>query len=113
MVEQIRHIFKVRGKSEEKVEKLAQAFTGVFNLMREHKNWEQIDPNEVKNIFSKVSIAFKILPAKTVKKAIAKQFRPEWFIESLCAQQSWYKLAGENPALVKSESHVAYTQLQQ
>jgi len=82
VVEQIRHIFKVRGKSEEKVEKLTQAFTGVFNLMREHRNWEQIDPNEVKNIFSKVSIAFKILPAKTVKKAIAKQFRPEWFIES-------------------------------
>ena len=36
-----------------------------------------------------------------------------YFIEGLCAQQSWYGLAGENPVMVKSESHVAYTQLQQ
>ena len=46
------------------------------------KSWGFLAWIHVKNIFSKVSVAFKILPAKTVKKAIAKQFRPEWVIES-------------------------------
>jgi pimeloyl-ACP methyl ester carboxylesterase len=82
VIRQIDHILTMRGKPKEKVDQLTNAFKETFDLMKKYRDWEKVDPAEIKRIFSKVSFAFKISPAKTVKKAIAKQFRPEWFIQS-------------------------------
>jgi pimeloyl-ACP methyl ester carboxylesterase len=82
VVRQIGHIFTMRGKTKEKVDKLTNAFKETFDLMRKYRDWKKIDPAEIKQIFSKVSFAFRISPAKTVKKAIGKQFQPKWFIQS-------------------------------
>jgi alpha-beta hydrolase superfamily lysophospholipase len=82
VVQQINHILTVRKKSKEKVDQLTHAFKVTFDLMRKYKNWEKIDAHEIKQIFSQASFGFKILPAKTAKKALAKQFRPMWFIQS-------------------------------
>jgi len=82
VLRQIRHIFSMRGKSKERVDKLTNAFKKTFDLMKKYRDWDKIDENEIKQIFSKVSFVFKILSAKTAKKAIAKQFRPIWFIQS-------------------------------
>jgi uncharacterized protein len=82
VVRQIRHIFTMKGKSKEKVDQLTNAFKKTFDLMRKYRNWDQIDANKIKMNFSKVSFGFRILPANMVKNAIAKQFRPQWFIQS-------------------------------
>ena len=82
VLRQITHILTMRGKSKEKVDQLTNAFKGTFNLMRKYKDWTKINANEIKQMFSKASFGFKILPAKTAKNALAKQFRPNWFIQS-------------------------------
>jgi pimeloyl-ACP methyl ester carboxylesterase len=64
------------------VDATAHAFKETFDLMRKQKDWETIDAHQIKQIFSKVSFAFRLLPAKNAKKALAKQFRPKWFIQS-------------------------------
>lgn len=82
VVRQIGFILKTRGKSKEKIDQLTNAFTKTFELMRKYRKWDEIDPMKIKKLFSSVSFGFKILPAKTVKKVLAKQFRPSWFIQS-------------------------------
>lgn len=82
VLKQVGFILEKRLKSKEKSEKFTNAFKQVFKLMRKERNWDKIDAKQIKNIFSKVSFAFKILPANTTKKTIAKQFRPKWFIQS-------------------------------
>jgi alpha-beta hydrolase superfamily lysophospholipase len=82
VVRQIGFILKTRGKSKEKIDQLTHAFTKTFELMRKYKKWDEIDPITIKQLFSPVSFGFKVLPAKTVKKTLAKQFRPLWFIQS-------------------------------
>ena len=82
VLRQISHILTMRGKSKEKVDQLTNAFKETFDLMRKYRDWDKVDANEIKQMFSKASFGFKILPAKTAKKAIAKQFRPAWFIQS-------------------------------
>jgi pimeloyl-ACP methyl ester carboxylesterase len=82
VLRQISHILTMRGRSKEKVDELTNAFKETFDLMRKYRDWDKIDANVIKQMFSKVSFGFKILPAKTAKNAIAKQFRPIWFIQS-------------------------------
>ena len=82
VLRQISHILIMRGKSKEKVNQLTNAFKETFDLMRKYRDWDKIDAKEIKQMFSNVSFGFKILPAKTAKNAIAKQFRPNWFIQS-------------------------------
>jgi pimeloyl-ACP methyl ester carboxylesterase len=82
VIRQISHILTMRGRKKENVDATAHAFKETFDLMRKQKDWETIDAHQIKQIFSKVSFAFRLLPAKNAKKALAKQFRPKWFIQS-------------------------------
>ena len=82
VLRQISHILLMQGKSKEKVDQLTNAFKDTFDLMRKYRDWDKIDAHEIKQMFSKVAFGFKVLPANAAKNAIAKQFRPIWFIQS-------------------------------
>lgn len=90
-IDQIDHILKVNNQSKEKVEAIIKALTETFTLMRERKSWDKIKPEEIKKLFSTASKIIRFLPAKTCKKIIAKQVRPEWFIQSF--DYDIYKIA--------------------
>ena len=82
VLNQLRVILEKRTKSKEKTEKFINAFEHAFLLMRNHDRWEDVDAASLKDIFSPVSFGFKLLPKKTIKKAMKKQLRPQWFMES-------------------------------
>ena len=62
VLRQISHILTMRGKSKEKIEKFTGAFKNTFELMKKYRDWDKIDAKEIKQMFSKVSFGFKIMP---------------------------------------------------